>query len=144
KYAPKIITFNINPDKIGEVIGSGGKIINQIIADTGVKINIEDNGDVFIATEDAVMAKKAKEIILAIATDPTIGNVYTGKVVKVMQFGAFVEFAPGKDGMVHISKLSDKRVEKVEDIVNVGDSVKVEVIKIDDKGRIDLRLVEKL
>lgn len=144
KYAPKIITFNINPDKIGEVIGSGGKIINQIIADTGVKINIEDNGDVFIATEDAAMAKKAKEIILAIATDPTIGNVYTGKVVKVMQFGAFVEFAPGKDGMVHISKLSDKRVEKVEDIVNVGDSVKVEVIKIDDKGRIDLRLVEKL
>ena len=81
---------------------------------------------------------------MAIATDPTIGNVYTGKVVKVMQFGAFVEFAPGKDGMVHISKLSDKRVEKVEDIVNVGDSVKVEVIKIDDKGRIDLRLVEKI
>lgn len=144
KYAPKIITFNINPDKIGEVIGSGGKIINQIIAETGVKINIEDNGDVFIATNDAVMAKKAKDIILAIATDPTVGNVYNGKVVKVMQFGAFVEFAPGKDGMIHISKLSDKRVEKVEDVVNIGDNVKVEVIKIDDKGRIDLRLVEKL
>jgi len=144
QYAPKIITFNINPDKIKDVIGSGGKVINKIIDETGVKIDIDDDGKVFIATPDDAMAQKAKQIILNIAEDLEIGKTYEGKVVRIMQFGAFVEFAPNKDGMIHISKLSKDRVEKVTDVVNVGDRVKAEVIKIDDKGRIDLKLIEKL
>ncbi len=144
KYAPKIISFNIDPDKIREVIGSGGKVINKIIDETGVKIDIDDDGKVFIATSDDKMAQRAKELILNIAADLEVGKVYEGKVARVMQFGAFVEFAPGKDGMIHISKLSKERVEKVTDVVNVGDIVKTEVIKIDDKGRVDLKLIEKL
>ena len=143
KYAPKIITFNINPEKIKDVIGSGGKIINKIIDETGVKIDIEDDGRVFIATPNTDMANRAKELILAIAEDLEVGKIYSGKVVKIMQFGAFVELAPNKDGMIHISKLSLKRVEKVEDVVNIGDEVEVEVLKIDDKGRVDLKLVVK-
>ena len=143
-YAPKIITFNINPDKIREVIGSGGKVINKIIDETGVKIDIKDDGQVFIATSDAVMAGKAKSLILAIAEDLKVGNTYNAKVVKVTQFGAFVEVVAGKEGLIHISKLSDKRVDKVEDVVNLGDNVVVEVIKIDDKGRVDMKLVQKL
>ncbi len=143
KYAPKIITFTINPDKIKDVIGSGGKVINKIIEETGVKIDITDEGKVFIATPDADMAEKAKQIILNIAEDLEVGKIYSGKVVKIMQFGAFVEIAPGKDGMIHISKLSSKRVEKVEDVVNLRDEVEVEVLKIDDKGRVDLKLVSK-
>ena len=144
KYAPKIISFDINPEKIKEVIGSGGKVINKIIEQTGVKIDITDEGRVFIATSDAEMAEKAKSLVLSIAKDPEIGDEYTGKVVRIMDFGAFVELAPGKDGMIHISKLSKERVEKVTDVVNIGDTVKVKVIKIDDKGRIDLKLVKKL
>lgn len=144
KYAPKIITFAIDPDKIREVIGTGGKVINQIIAETGVKISIEDDGNVYIATNDSAMAQKAKDIILSIVGDVEVGQVFTGKVERIMQFGAFIQLAPNKDGMIHISKLSKERVEKVEDVVNIGDTVKVEVIKIDDKGRIDLKLVEKL
>ena len=143
KYAPKIITFTIDPDKIKDVIGSGGKTINKIIDETGVKIDITDDGKVFIATPDSEMAEKAKRIILAITEDVEVGQIYSGKVVKIMQFGAFVEIAPGKDGMIHISKLSSKRVEKVEDVVKVGDEVEVEVIKIDNKGRVDLKLVGK-
>jgi polyribonucleotide nucleotidyltransferase len=141
KYAPKIIIFTINPDKIKDVIGSGGKVINKIIDETGVKIDITDEGKVYIATPDTEMAEKAKKIILNIAEDLTVGNIYSGKVVKIMQFGAFVEIAPGKDGMIHISKLSSKRVDKVEDILNIGDEVEVEVLKIDDKGRVDLKLI---
>ena len=144
KYAPKIISFNIDPDKIREVIGSGGKVINKIIDETGVKIDIDDDGKVFIATSDDKMANRAKELILNIATDLEVGKVYEGKVARIMQFGAFVEFAPGKDGMIHISKLSKNRVEKVTDVVNIGDTVKAEVIKIDEKGRVDLKLIEKL
>jgi len=144
KYAPKIISFDINPEKIKEVIGSGGKVINKIIEQTGVKIDITDEGRVFIATSDSEMAEKAKSLVLSIAKDPEIGDEYTGKVVRIMDFGAFVELAPGKDGMIHISKLSKERVEKVTDVVNIGDTVKVKVIKIDDKGRIDLKLVKKL
>ncbi len=144
KYAPKIISFDINPEKIKEVIGSGGKVINKIIEQTGVKIDITDEGRVFIATSDAEMAEKAKSLVLSIAKDPEIGDEFTGKVVRIMDFGAFVELAPGKDGMIHISKLSKERVEKVTDVVNIGDTVKVKVIKIDDKGRIDLKLVKKL
>lgn len=141
KYAPKIITFTINPDKIKDVIGSGGKTINKIIEETGVKIDIEDDGQVFIATPDSDMAEKAKQIILNIAEDLEVGKIYSGKVARIMNFGAFVDIAPGKEGMIHISKLSSKRVEKVEDVVNIGDEVEVEVIKIDNKGRVDLKLV---
>lgn len=144
KYAPKIISFNIDPEKIREVIGSGGKVINKIIDETGVKIDIDDDGKVFIATSDDKMAQRAKELILNIASDLEVGKVYEGKVARIMQFGAFVEFAPGKDGMIHISKLSKNRVEKVTDVVNIGDTVKAEVIKIDEKGRVDLKLIEKL
>ncbi len=144
KYAPKIITFDIDPDKIREVIGSGGKVINKIIEDTGVKIDISDTGTVFIASSDEVMAEKAKKIILAIAKDPEVGDEIEGQVVRIMDFGAFVEIAPGKDGMIHISKLSKDRVEKVTDVVNIEDKVLVKVIKIDDKGRIDLKLIKKL
>ncbi len=144
KYAPKIISFNIDPDKIREVIGSGGKVINKIIEDTGVKIDITDEGTVFIATADSEMAEKAKKMVLAIAKDPEVGEEFTGKVVRILDFGAFVELAPGKDGMIHISKLAKERVEKVTDVVNVDDTVVVKVIKIDEKGRIDLRLVKKL
>ena len=144
KYAPKIITFNINPEKIGDVIGSGGKTINKIIEETGVKIDINEDGKVFIATPNEDNANRAKEIILSIAEDLKVGQKYTGKVVRIMQFGAFVEVAPTKDGMIHISKLSDKRVENVEDVVKVSDKVEVEVIKVDDKGRVDLKLIKKL
>ena len=140
-YAPKIITFTINPDKIKDVIGSGGKVINKIIEETGVKIDIEDDGRVCVAGVDAAMNDKAKAIILGIAEDVQVGKIYSATVQKIMQFGAFVNFAYNKDGMIHISKLSSKRVEKVEDVVKVGDKVEVEVIKIDDKGRIDLKLI---
>ena len=143
KYAPKIITFTINPDKIKDVIGSGGKTINKIIEETGAKIDIEDDGQVFIATPDSDMAEKAKQIILNIAEDLEVGKIYSGKVARIMNFGAFVDIAPGKEGMIHISKLSSKRVEKVEDVVNIGDEVEVEVIKIDNKGRVDLKLIAK-
>lgn len=144
KYAPKIITFSIDPEKIGEVIGSGGKTINKIIDETGVKIDISDEGKVFIATPDEEKAARAKEIILSITEDLKVKEHYTGKVVKIMQFGAFVELGPTKDGMIHISKLSSERVAKVEDVVKVGDTVEVEVIKVDDKGRVDLKLIKKL
>lgn len=143
KYAPKIISFMIDPDKIKDVIGSGGKVINKIIEETGVKIDIEDDGQVFIASEDTLRADKAKKIILSIVEDLEVGKQYEGKVVRILTFGAFVEVG-GKEGMIHISKLSPKRVEKVEDVVNVGDSVKVEVIKIDEKGRVDMKLIEKI
>ncbi len=144
KYAPKIVSFSIDPDKIREVIGSGGKVINKIIDETGVKIDITDDGTVFIATADQEMSDKAKKMVLAIAKDPEVGEEFTGKVVRILDFGAFVELAPGKDGMIHISKLAKERVEKVTDVVNIDDTVVVKVIKIDDKGRIDLKLVKKL
>ena len=144
KYAPKIISFEINPEKIGEVIGSGGKVINKIIEDTGVKIDISDDGTVFIASENQEMVDKAKAIVLSIVKDLEVGDEIEGSVVRIMDFGAFVALAPNKDGMIHISKLSKERVEKVTDVVNVGDNVKVKVIKIDDKGRVDLKLIKKL
>ncbi len=144
KYAPKIISFNIDPTKIGDVIGAGGKTINKIIDETGVKIDIDDDGKVWIASTDSDSAEKAKKIINSIVIDVEKGQVFIGKVVKIMQFGAFVSLSPNKDGMIHISKLSNKRVEKVEDVVNIGDSVKVEVIKVENAGKIDLKLIEKL
>ncbi|MGN1222526.1 MAG: polyribonucleotide nucleotidyltransferase [Christensenellales bacterium] len=144
KYAPKIISFEINPDKIKDVIGSGGKMINKIIDETGVKIDITDEGKVMIASSDDFMNERAKEMILDIATELEIGKTYEGKVIRIMQFGAFVECLKGKEGMIHISKLSKEKVAKVEDVVNIGDRVIVEVIKIDEKGRVDLKLIEKL
>ena len=138
KYAPKITRFMINPEKIREVIGPGGKMINKIIAETGVKIDIEDDGRVYISTPDEEAAARARSMIEGIAKDPQVGDVFHGKVVRIMQFGAFVEFAPGKDGPVHISKLADKRVEKVEDVVNIGDELEVRVAEIDSQGRINL------
>ncbi|MBQ2977172.1 MAG: polyribonucleotide nucleotidyltransferase [Clostridia bacterium] len=138
KFAPKIIQFTINPDKIREVIGPGGKMINKIIAETGVKIDIEDDGRVFISTPDQAAADKAKSIIMGIAKDIEVGDVFQGKVVRIMNFGAFVELVGGKDGMIHISKLDNKRVEKVEDVVNIGDEIEVKVCEIDSQGRINL------
>lgn len=138
KYAPKIINFMINPDKIREVIGPGGKMINKIIEETGVKIDLEDDGNVYIATADEDAARKARRIIEGIAKDVEVGEVYTGKVVRMMNFGVFVELLPGKDGMVHISKLSDHRVEKCEDVVKIGDELEVRVTEIDAQGRINL------
>ena len=138
KYAPKIIQFTINPEKIREVIGPGGKMINKIIAETGVKIDIEDDGRVFVSTPDAVAAKKARQIIEGIAKDVEVGDVYMGKVVRIMNFGAFIELVAGKDGMLHISKLDNKRVEKVEDVVSIGDEIEVKVCEIDSQGRVNL------
>lgn len=143
KYAPKIVSFSINPDKIRDVIGSGGKVINKIIDETGVKIDINDFGDVFVAGVDEDMIEKAKGIIELICNDPEIGSEWIGTVVRTTSFGAFVELAPGKDAMIHISRLKKERVEKVEDVVNVGDKVKVKVFDITDKG-IALKLLEVL
>ncbi len=141
-YAPKIIHMNIPVDKIREVIGSGGKVIQGIIADTGAKIDIEDDGRVFIAAVDTEMGEKAQKMIEAIVKEPEVGEIYEGKVVRIMDFGAFVELLPGKDGLIHISKLAKGRVEKVTDVVKEGDTVTVEVIEIDDKGRTNLRRLE--
>lgn len=138
KYAPKIIRFTINPEKIREVIGPGGKMINKIIAETGVKIDIEDDGRVYIATPDEAAANKARRIIEGIAKDVEVGDVYLGKVVRIMNFGAFIELTPGKDGMLHISKMADHRVEKVEDVMNIGDEIEVKVNEIDSQGRVNL------
>jgi polyribonucleotide nucleotidyltransferase len=138
KYAPKIITTVIDPEKIRDVIGAGGKTIQKIIADTGVKIDIEDDGHVFIATPDAEAGERALRMIEGIAKDVEVGQVYLGKVARITNFGAFVEFLPGKEGLVHISKLDNKRVEKVEDLVKVGDQILVKVIDVDKQGRINL------
>ena len=137
-YAPKTIIFYINTDKIREVIGPGGKMINKIIDETGVKIDIEDSGRVIIYAVDSASGAAAKKMIDAIAKDVEVGEVYLGTVVRIMPFGAFVELLPGKDGLVHISKLANERVEKVEDVVNIGDKIMVKVIEIDDKGRVNL------
>ena len=137
-FAPRILQFSINPDKIREVIGSGGKTINGIIAETGVKIDIEDDGRVFIASTDAAAAEKAKNIIDNIVRDIQVGDVILGKVVNILPIGAQVELKPGKKGLVHISKLSNKRVERVEDVVSIGDEILVRVIEIKPDGKIDL------
>ena len=137
-YAPRITQITINPEKISEVIGPKGKTINKIIDETGVKIDIEDDGRVFICGIDAEKTKRAIEIIEGIAKDIEAGQVYTGKVVRLMNFGAFVELLPGKEGLVHISQLAHERVEKVEDVVNVGDTIEVKVIEIDKQGRVNL------
>lgn len=137
-YAPRIMTIHINPDKIRDVIGSGGKVINKIIEDTGVKIDIEDDGTIYIASENSAAAEKAKAIIEDIVRVVEVGEVYTGKVVRIMTFGAFVSLPGGKDGLVHISKLANERVKTVEDVVKIGDEVTVKVVEIDGQGRINL------
>ena len=136
--APKMVKMKIDVDKIREVIGSGGKVIQKICADTGAKIDIEDDGTIYIAGTDKASCDAAKKTIETIVFVPEVGQLYYGKVVRILQFGAFVELAPGKDGMVHISKLADRRVEKVEDVVNIGDMIWVKVTEIDDKGRVNL------
>jgi len=142
-YAPKITTFMIDPDKIKDVIGSGGRVINKIIDETGVKIDISDDGKIFIAATDTRAAEKATAIIKAIVFEPAVDDEFDGEVVRILPFGAFVEYAPGKDGMIHLSKLSNKRVNKVEDVVNIGDKVRVKVINIDEKDRVNLKLLQK-
>lgn len=137
-FAPRIITMNINPDKIRDVIGSGGKVIRGIIEETGAKIDIEDDGTIFIAATEQSSADKAIEIITNLTKEIEVGEVYMGKVTRLMAFGAFVEVLPGKEGLVHISKLAKERVEKVEDVVNVGDEIMVKVIEIDKQGRVNL------
>lgn len=138
QYAPKITTININPDKIRDLIGPGGKTIKKIVEDTGVKIDVDDSGKVFVAAVNSDAAQKAIEIIEGIVAVAEVGKTYTGKVTRLMNFGAFVEILPGKEGLVHISQLSTERVEKVEDVVSVGDEIAVKVVEIDQKGRINL------
>ena len=138
KFAPKMYTLTINPEKIGDVIGKGGKVIQEIQADYDVKSNIEEDGRVFISGVDADKCEGAVNIVKLIATDPEVGSFYNGIVTRIMNFGAFVEIAPGKEGLVHISRLDVKRTEQVEDVVNVGDSIIVKCIEIDDQGRINL------
>ena len=138
KYAPKMLTMHIDPSKIREVIGSGGKVIQKIVADTGAKIDINDDGSIFIAGVDAASCDAAKKCIDDIVFVPEVGALYYGRVVRLMTFGAFVELAPGKDGLVHISKLADHRIEKVEDACKVGDMMWVKVTDIDEKGRVNL------
>lgn len=137
-YAPKIITMKIDPDKIRDVIGPGGKMINKIIAETNVKIDIEDDGRVFIAATNQKDGERAVKIIEGLTKEVQEGEIYLGKVMRIMNFGAFVEILPGKEGLVHISKLDTKRVEKVEDVVNIGDEILVKVTEIDKQGRINL------
>ena len=138
KYAPKMIIMHINPDNIRDVIGKGGSVIQKIVADTGAKIDIDDDGTIHIAAADASACDAAKKCIDDIVFVPEIGKLYYGRVVRLMTFGAFVELAPGKDGLVHISKLADKRIEKVEDACKVGDMMWVKVTEIDEKGRVNL------
>ena len=141
-WAPRIFTLQIKPEKIREIIGPGGKVINEIIEKCEVSIDIEDTGRVFVTAEKEEAAKKAIEWINNITREVVVGEIFQGKVKRILNFGAFVEILPGQEGMVHISQLADRRVEKVEDIVNIGDIVPVKVIAIDDQGRINLSIKE--
>jgi polyribonucleotide nucleotidyltransferase len=138
EFAPRMIVMQIDPDKIKSVIGPGGKVINKIIADTGVKIDIENDGRVFIAGSDGIGAEKAKKMVEALTKDVVVGETYMGTVTRLMNFGAFVAVLPGKEGLVHISQLAPGRIEKVEDAVKVGDEIMVKVVEIDSQGRINL------
>jgi polyribonucleotide nucleotidyltransferase len=143
-YAPRIFTMQINPEKIRDVIGVGGKVIKGIIEETGVKIDIEDSGLVHIISNDHASAMKAKEIIEGITKELEVGAIYTGKVKKIVDFGAFVEILPGVEGLLHISQIADKRINRVTDVLNVGDEVPVMVIEIDELGRPRLSRKEAL
>ena len=144
KYAPKMTTIKIDPDKIREVIGKGGSVIQKIVADTGAKIDIEDDGTIHIAAVNGEQAEAAKACIDAIVFEPQVGAVYTGTVTGIKEFGCFVEYAPGKEGMVHISKIAPRRIEKVEDVLKLGDVVKVKYIGLDKKGRMDFSIKDAL
>ena len=144
KYAPKMTTMKIDPDKIREVIGKGGSVIQKIVADTGAKIDINDDGTICIAAINSEQADAAKACIDAIVFEPTVGAVYTGKVTGIKEFGCFVEYAPGKEGMVHISKIAPRRIEKVEDVLKLGDVVKVKYMGLDKKGRMDFSIKDAL
>jgi polyribonucleotide nucleotidyltransferase len=137
-YAPRMIVLTINPELIKNVIGPGGKVINKIIADTGVKIDIENDGRVFISSPDGESAQKAKAMVEALTKEVKVGETYLGTVTRLMNFGAFVAFLPGKEGLVHISQLAPQRVERVEDVVKIGDQIMVKVVEIDSQGRINL------
>ena len=143
-YAPKMITMKIDPDRIREVIGKGGSVIQKIVADTGAKIDIDDDGTIHIASADAAACDAAKKCIDDIVFVPEVGKLYYGKVVRIIPIGAFIELAPGKDGMCHIKDLEFKRTEKVEDVLNVGDMTWVKVTEIDDRGRVNLSRKEAL
>ena len=144
KWAPKMITMKIDPDKIREVIGKGGSVIQKITAESGAQIDIEDDGTIHIASPNAEACDAARKMIDTIVFVPQVGELYYGKVVRILQFGAFVELAPGKDGMVHISKLANHRVERVEDVINIGDMIWVKVTEIDEKGRVNLSYKDAL
>ena len=144
KYAPKMTTMKIDPDKIREVIGKGGSVIQKIVADTGAKIDIEDDGTIRIAAINGAQAEAAKACIDAIVFEPEVGAIYTGTVTSIKEFGCFVQYAPGKEGMVHISKIAPRRIEKVEDVLKVGDVVKVKYIGLDKKGRMDFSIKDAL
>ena len=144
RYAPKMTTMKIDPDKIREVIGKGGSVIQKIVADTGAKIDIEDDGTIRIAAINADQAEAAKAYIDAIVFEPVVGAVYTGTVTGIKEFGCFVEYAPGKEGMVHISKIAPRRIEKVEDVLKLGDVVKVKYIGLDKKGRMDFSIKDAI
>jgi len=144
EYAPSMISMKIDPDKIGSVIGPGGKTINKIIDETDAKIDIEDDGSINILADDQENGEKAREMIEELTKDVEVGEIYEGKVKRVVNFGAFVEILPGKEGLVHISELADYHVKKVEDILKVGDTVPVKVIEIDNQDRINLSRKEAL
>ena len=137
-YAPRILTIKINPEKIGKVIGPGGKGIRQIEADTGAKIEIEDDGTVVISSMEMKGAEAARAMVEAIAEDVKVGKIYTGRVSSIKEFGAFIEVVPGQDGLCHISELSDEYIRSVTDVCNIGDKVRVKVIAIDEQGRVKL------
>jgi polyribonucleotide nucleotidyltransferase len=137
KYAPKVLSLQINPEKIGGLIGPGGKTIKKIIADTECDVNVDDDGIVTVASLDLKRCQEAIEIVRAITLEPEVGMEFDGSITRLMTFGAFVEFAPGREGLIHISEMEWRRVEKVEDVVKPGDSVRVKLIKVDDQGRLD-------
>ncbi|EDK72739.1 Polyribonucleotide nucleotidyltransferase [candidate division TM7 genomosp. GTL1] len=141
-YAPRIEKLMVNPEKIGAIIGKGGETINKITAETGAEIDIKDDGLVTISAVEHEAIQKALEWVKSLVEEPEVGKVYEGKVVKIMEFGAFVNIMPGIDGMVHISQLSDQRVEKVTDVVKEGDIVRVKLVAIDDRGRLNLSIKE--
>ena len=143
-YAPRIYTLQVDPSKIGDIIGPGGKMIRSIIDETGVAIDIEQDGTVFIASKDELSAEKAKEIIESIVRDVKVGEKFLGKVTRVADFGAFVEILPGKEGLVHVSKLTPRRVRSAKEVVKPGEKILVEVIEIDNLGRINLASVDYL
>ncbi len=138
EFAPKMLSMKISVDKIREVIGTGGKVIQKIVADTGAKIDIEDDGSIFISAIDQSSIDAAKKTIDGIVFEPEAGAIYEGVVTRIIPIGAFVEFAPGKEGLVHISKLDNKRTEKVEDVCNVGDTMRVKFLGVDERGRLNL------